>query len=218
MHSSKLRDSDFEIIAANESIPPAKYFDGFTSTKRLGLLTPTGIEGVGAITLVMAHVTAFYNTYRASGDEFFAYPDYFTFQSRVPQATYAMFDIWPGHKSVVVGTDPVDRLNAITDRAINTLLVPASSPAARDYQPHQHASAIRLIDTCYLYSPDGSIADADLHIRCNSALVSKWIDSVFDSLPDGEAASAKWRSTYPRGHSIEQSFRRISLEEALSLL
>ena len=218
MHSSKLRDSDFQITVANQTITPANYFDGLTNTKRLGLLTPTGVEGVGAITLVMAHVTAFYNTYRASGDEFLAYPDYFTFQSRVPKATYAMFDIWPDHKSVVVGADPVDRLNAITDRGINILLVPASSPTPCDYQPQQQASAIRLIDTCYLYSADGTIADSDLSIRCDSTLFNKWIENVFASVPDGDDASAKWRSTHPRDQAIEQSFRRITLDEALSLL
>ena len=75
MHSSELRDSDFEIIDDGVLVQPADYFNGHTQTRRLGILTPDRVEGVGAITLIMAHVTAFYNTYRATGEEFFAYPD-----------------------------------------------------------------------------------------------------------------------------------------------
>ena len=40
-----------------------------------------------------------------------------------------MFDIWPAHKDVLVGTDAVERLNAITDRGVNILLVPDGPPA-----------------------------------------------------------------------------------------
>ena len=218
MHSSKLRDSDFQIINGKQIISPAKYFNGFTNTKRLGLLTPNGIEGIGAITLVMAYITAFYNTYRASGNKFFAYPDYYTFQSRVPKATYGMFDIWPDHKSVIVGTDPIDSLNAITDSAINILFFPVNSPTPRNYQPQQKASATRLIDTCYLYSPDGKITNSDFSIRCNLILFNDWIENLFDSIPHGKDAFIKWKSTHDQEQIIEQSFRRITLEKALSLI
>ena len=120
---------------------PADYFQGYSNTRRLGLLAPNRFEGVGAVNLIMAHVTAFYNTYRATGEEFFAYPDYFTFQSREPMAAYGQFDIWPDHKSVLVGHDPIDRLNAITDRAINILLVPEGSSTPREFQRQQLAAA-----------------------------------------------------------------------------
>ena len=43
-----------------------------------------------------------------------------------------MFDIWPEHKDVLVGTDAVERLNAITDRGVNILLVPDGPPAPRE--------------------------------------------------------------------------------------
>ena len=211
MHSSTLRDSDFEIIADGHPIEPAGYFRGFTNTKRLGLLAPNRYEGTGAITLVMAHVTAFYNTYRGSGSDFFAYPDYFTFQSTEPIAAYGMFDIWPDHKSVLVEQDPITRLNAITDRAINILLVPDGDPASQEYQRQQLASAERLIDTCYAYSPNGVVADPDLTICCKTEPFAAWSQSVFESIPDGQTAPAT-------DEIIEQSFRRISLGEALALL
>ncbi len=218
MHSSELRDSDFEVIAAGRPVVPNALFQGHTSTRRLGLLAPNRFEGVGAINLIMAHVTAFYNTYRATGEAFFAYPDYFTFQSRAPVAGYGQFDIWPDHKSVLVGHDPMDRLNAITDRAINILLVPEGPPTAREFQRQQLASATRLIDACYLYSPSGAVADPDLVIRCKAAPFASWIRSVFDSIPGGEATAAEWLAEHHQSDILEQSFRRISLDEALSLI
>ena len=126
MHSSKLRDGDFEMVVRGHPVALAEYFRGFTNTKRLGLLAPNRLEGVGAVNLVMAHATAFYNAYRALGEDFFAYPDYFTFQSREPKAAYGMFDIWPAHKDVLVGAAAAERLNAITDRAVNILLDPTA--------------------------------------------------------------------------------------------
>lgn len=218
MHSSKLRDSDFQITANGSSIALADYFRDYANTNRLGLLAPNRSEGVGAITLVMAHVTAFYNTYRAVSQDFFAYPDYYTFQSLTPKAAYSQFDIWPDHKSVTVSTDPSERLNAITDRAINILLVPAGSATTHEFDRQQPAAANRLIDTCYLYSPDGTIENPDLTIRCKTDPFANWIHSVFKSIPAGEQAAAEWQAAQGQDQFIEQSFRRISLQEALALL
>ena len=46
----------------------------------------------------------------------------------------------------------------------------------------------------------------------------KWIESVFNSIPGGEAAAKTWRSAHNKEDTIEQSFRRIGLQEALALL
>ncbi|MDP7131889.1 MAG: hypothetical protein QF437_15435, partial [Planctomycetota bacterium] len=83
----------------------SEFFAGFANTDRLGLFTPDRFEGAGAVTLVMAYVTAFYDRYRESGSEFFAYPDFFTFQREAPCADYCMFDIWPYHKNVHIPPD-----------------------------------------------------------------------------------------------------------------
>ena len=215
MHSSELRDGDFVIESGGAPVPLSDFFNGYTSTRRLGLLAPQRTEGIGAVALVMAHVTAFYNTYRATGGDFFAYPDFYTFQSREPVAAYTMLDIWPNHKSVLVSNDPLDRLNAITDRAINVLLVPTGASTEHDFQRQQLASATRLIDTCYLYSPVGTIEDPDLVIRCATDPIANWCQTVIDSLPEAERISY---TLLDPGDTIEQSFRRIALKEALSLL
>lgn len=214
MHSSILSDSDFEMIARGHPVALAEYFRGFTNTKRLGLLAPNRLEGVGAVNLVMAHATAFYNTYRGRGEDFFAYPDYFTFQSRTPKAAYGMFDIWPAHKDVLVGAGAAERLNAITDRAVNILLVPDGPPAPHEYQRQQLAAAERLIETCYAYSATGAVADPDLVIRCPADPLAAWCQSVVESVPD----SGREKGWHGRGPVLEQSFRRISRQDALARL
>lgn len=214
MHSSKLGDSDFAMIARGQPVALAEYFRGFSNTKRLGLLAPNRLEGVGAVNLVLAHVTAFYNTYRATGEDFFAYPDYFTFQSRTPKAAYGMFDIWPQHKDVLVGIDAAERLNAITDRGVNILLVPDGPPAPCEYQRQQLAAAERLIETCYAYSASGAVADPDLIIRAPADPLAAWCQSVCDSVSAG-GHGAGWPS---QGPVLEQSFRRISRQDALARL
>lgn len=212
MHSSKLRDGDFEMIVRGRPVALAEYFRGFTHTKRLGLLAPNRLEGVGAVNLVMAHATAFYNAYRALGEDFFAYPDYFTFQSRAPKAAYGMFDIWPAHKDVLVGAAAAERLNAITDRAVNILLVPDGPPAPHEYQRQQVAAAERLIETCYAYSATGAVADPDVVIRCPVDPLAAWCQSVVESVSDSGREEG-WH-----GPVLEQSFRRISRQDALARL
>ena len=101
MHSTAVfASTDFDIVDRGQATTHARYFSGFARTERLGLFAPDGCEGAGATILVMACVTAFYDRYREEGGDFFAYPDFFSFQRRQPPASYAMFDIWPGHKDV----------------------------------------------------------------------------------------------------------------------
>ena len=89
----------------------------------MGVVIPRRVEGVGAITLIMAYVTAFYDRYRERVSEFFAYPDFFTFQHEAPCADYGMCDIWPRHKNVHVAGGAQLTAEAVTDRGVNVLLV-----------------------------------------------------------------------------------------------
>ena len=166
MHSADvLRGSDFEILVEGRQRDHAEFFRGFTNTRRLGLFAPYRIDGVGASNLILAYVTAFYDVYRATGEDFFAYTDFFVFQPASPVASYAMLDIWPDHKWVSVGDSAFERLNAINDRGVNVLIVPDRKSAEPKYERPQLASAQRNIDTCYAYSFEGRVEAADLVIR-----------------------------------------------------
>ena len=221
MHSSTLRGSDFEMIAAGRGEKHATYFRDYSNTHRLGVVSPERVDGVGAMNLVMAHVTAFYDVYRSQGDSFFAYPDYFSFQSQIPVAEYTMLDIYPQHKWVSVSDDPCDRLDAITDRGVNILILPEAVPGDRAYDKIQLASAQRNILACYVYAFDGHVEGADVVIRCKKEPLFGWAQSVFQSLEsDAQIGQRKseWESFYTHSETIEQSYRRVSLDTALAML
>ncbi len=220
MHGAKLRDTDFEISVNGISLPLANYFSDYANTKRLGVVAPNRFEGVGATNLIMAHVTAFYDCYRAVSEDFFAYPDYFSFQTIEPLARYTMFDIWPDHKNVLIGDNHQARLSAITDRAINILLVPEGPAKDREYDEIQLAATERLIDICYIYSANGSVQDPDVVIRCKKDPLAEWAQAVFDSVDEdqSQAAAAEWKATHSNSETLEQTYRRISPQEALLLI
>ena len=236
MHGAKLRDTDFEITVNGNLLPLADYFSDHADTTRLGIVAPNRFEGVGATNLIMAHVTAFYDCYRAVSEDFFAYPDYFSFQTIEPLARYGMFDISPAHKNVLIGDNYRAQLSAITDRAINILLVPEGPSAdlhrssrphappggwsAREYDELQLAAAERLIDACYAYSASGSVQDPDVVIRCKNEPLAEWAEAVINSVDDdqSQAAAAEWKAAHSNSETLEQTYRRISLQEALMLI
>ena len=223
MHSADLRGSDFEIFVNGRQQDHTEFFKGFTNIRRLGIVAPCRIDGVGAANLLLAYVTAFYDVYRATGEDFFSYADFFIFQSESPVASYAMLDIWPEHKLVNFGDDASERLNAINDRGVNVLVLPDGRPTEPNYERPQLASARRNIDTCYAYSFEGRVKAADLMIRCQKEPVSEWINAVFETPAlSGDSTiqhrKSEW-STLAEGRSfLEQSYRQISLDEALLLL
>lgn len=220
MHSSTLRGSDFEIVVDSRPQPHAKYFRGFSKTERLGLFAPNRTDGAGAINLVMAYVTAFYDDYRADGGDFKAYPDFFVFQNATPMADYAMYDLWPDHKLVHVEQDPTQVLRAITDRGVNVLLVPDGDPADHEFDAISLASARRNIDRCYVYAFEGRVDNADLAISCARSPFVDWVQNMFNTLkedPEVQKRHCAWLAQR-NDNRLKQSYRRLSLDEALARL
>lgn len=223
MHSSEFRGADFEIIHKGTTVSHQEFFRDHTVDRRIGVVAPNRVDAVGAATLIMACVTAFYDRYREAGEKFFAYPDYFAFQGAEPLASYAMLDIWPDHKSVATTGDHTSRLNAINDRAVNVLIVPEGEETPRDYEKPQMESARRNIQECYLYAATGKCSDADTIIRCKTEPIHSWGLKVFDSLikkgDDSIAPSRKqWKSLKEKSDTLEQCFRQISRDQVLRML
>jgi len=217
MHSSILRGTDFNITRHGEFIPHADLFSSFRDTDRVGVVIPNRLEGLGAITLIMAYVTAFYDRYRERGSEFYAYPDFFTFQHESPCADYRMFDIWPNHKNVSVPDDAQQTVEAITDRGVNVLLVPDNGGREVAISPVELESARRGVQRCYAYSDTGTTESSDLVIECESNLLRDYALSVLDSLSDSDAAPGQRRQWEARlaTDSLRQTFRELKLSEAL---
>ncbi len=222
MHSSRiLSRTDFELRYRGEEQSHEEFFADFATTDRLGVVAPNRWEGVGAITLITAYVTAFYDRYRETGDEFFAYPDFFTFQRRRPLARYGMMDIWPDHKSVFVPESANDTASAITDRGVNVLLVPEREPAPEpSFEKVQLESLRRNVRRTFVYDPNGRVDEADLEVVSSCPALREWVAKVFDSVTDDPEVQ-QIRDQWFEGlgpDCLRQSFREIELEEALEFL
>ena len=216
MHSSKLRGTDFKIVWRDEAVDHAQFFSSFRDTDRLGVVVSNRTEGVGAITLIMSYVTAFFDRYRERGGEFFAYPDFFTFQHQSPCADYGMCDIWPLHKNVCVAQDVQQTVEAITDRGVNVLLVPDDDAREAEIAEVELESARRNVSRCFAYSETGTTASADLVVESLSPLLWDFGLAVLDSVPADDVLTKQRERWLKRdGDTLSQSFRELELSEAL---
>lgn len=214
MHSSILRGSDFQVSWMGREVLHREFFRDHDRDTRLGLLAPDGTEGVGAVTLAMACVTAFYDGFREDGGEFFAYPGFFTFQRRDPLVDYGYFDFWPD-KDVRVPDDANATVAAIADRAINVLLVPDNPPTERRPELVQNERIRRTLTRCFVYSRRGVVPGADLVIRCAvepfATYAANVLRSVDEPMPD-------WLANRDDRPALEQSFRETTIDDALKRL
>lgn len=212
MHSSDLRGSDFDIALGGQTLDHAQLFSEITVGHRLGLVCPSALDGLGAASLLLASVTAFYDGYRAMGGDFFAYPDFFAFQLAPPAARYGRFDIWPDNKNVSV--KPTDLTNAITDRGVQTLILPQAWSGPGDLQPEQQASLQRNLVGGWAYGPAGCVEDADLVIRCMKTPLEEWAQIVTATV------SAQPPTWYQEAGDdrFQQSFRQLSSDDTISRL
>ena len=219
MHSTELRGTEFKMTWCGEPVDHTDFFENLQTTDRVGAFSPDRNEGAGAATLLMAYTTAFYDRYREDGSEFMAYPDYFVFQRREPMADYSMLDISPPHKNVHVSDNANARAAAITDRGVNILLVPDGPGRENAFEALQEESARRNIRRCFAYSAEGTVNQADLTITCETERINGYVLEVFDTVSEDEdfrQLREQWVAANPG--PLEQSYREISLEEALRLL
>ena len=210
MHSSNLRGSDFQMSWMGLDVPHRGFFRDLGRNTRLGLLAPDGTEGVGAVTLAMACVTAFYDGFREDGGEFFAYPDFFTFQRRDPLVDYGYFDFWPD-KDVRVPDDANATVAAIADRAINVLLVPDNPPTERRLELVQNERIRRTLARCFVYSRRGVVPGADLVIRCAAEPFATYVANVLRTVDEPMPHWLEKDDT----PALEQSFRETTIDDAL---
>jgi hypothetical protein len=180
MHSSReLRNSSFEVRVDGRPAGIPDLFEGFGEQDRLGVVMRSPCGAVGASTLITATITAFYDLYRARGDEFFVYPDYYLFHVGGPLGDHARLDVWPRRKEVVVGQEPQAILEAIDDRAITRLVVEDGAPVDAELDDEVVASARGRIATCLAYSPAGRVADADVEIAGNP-VTEGYVEAILD--------------------------------------
>ncbi|ADB62844.1 hypothetical protein Htur_3996 (plasmid) [Haloterrigena turkmenica DSM 5511] len=218
MHTTKELDStSFEYRVDGDVVPRETVMPHVTSDDRVGVVMGTGVEGLGAGNFVLSCVTAFYDYLRETREEdFFEYPDYYTFQTTGNPADYRMLDIYPDHKNVSVNRTAEHLLRAINDRAITTLLVPNETTNSFDLDDITLQSAHRRIDHCYVYAPDGCPSNADFSIRQPRQPANEWFETTVESLNGDSEVSVP--SFGCDDNWIVQQFRQVSVKQALERL
>lgn len=218
MHSSVLRATDFQVVVEGDETPHGRFFAEVGKTTRIGVVSPEGLDATGASLLMMAFVTAFYDRYREGGDEFFAYPDYFVFQMQSPLVDYGMLDFWPNHKMVLV--EPGELPEAVTDRAVNVLLIPEGFHLGESATNVTAESARRTISRGFCYAPDGRVIKPTLRLTCAEEPILSWMGRAFESVEE-ESRVARERVSIDdasEGSTVTQHFREMTLEETLDRL
>jgi len=217
MHTAdELTGSDFAYRANGREVAREAVMPAITPADRVGVVMDAGTDGLGAGNFVLSCITAFYDHLRATTEEFFEYPDYYTFQTTAEPADYRMLDIYPDHKNVGIEPDDERLLRAIADRAITVLLVPDVPPSTPAIEDLTRRSAARRIDHCYVYAADGRPDNAEFSIDQPREPAQDWYEST------ARSATTAGTDTVPsfgsREDRIVQHFGRISLDAALSRL
>lgn len=207
MHSRVLRGEDFSIRAGGMPVKHSTFFQGFSATDRLALLTPMGGEGLGAACLLMGFVTAYYDHWRREGGASVRYPEFFTLQSNLPCADYCMLDIWPYHRNLYF-SDLDATWRGLAGRGVRIVIVPDSLAVP--------ASILSVAD-CYAYSQNGTLANNNLEIGLACHLARDYLLAVIDSLP-AHAANGLRNSWQDRlaAERLVQQFRKIGAHGAVS--
>lgn len=180
MHSSvELSSDSFAIEVAGAPATIDRLLPGFGDCDRIGAVVRRPCGAVGASTLILAAVTAFYDIQRARNDDFFIYPDFFLFHVDGPLGDHSMLDVWPSHKEPVVSDDPEQLLEAINDRGVTRLLVPNGEPGTLRFDRETLASARSRIAGAFAYSAAGRVTGADVRIAGNDVTES-YVNAVLD--------------------------------------
>ena len=207
MHTSQaLSSDDFEIRVDGDRATVDDVLPGFDENTRLGIVITRAGGAAGASTLILAAVTAFYDRLRATGDDFFAYADFFAFHVGQSRGSLRKLDVFPEHKEPVVPDEAEAILRAINDRGVTHLLVPEGATSGTLGRDTRH-SAQRRIRTAIAYSPDGRVESPDIEIT-GAARGEQFVTAMLGDPRDVAGTDGRPRET----------FRRLGLDDALQML
>lgn len=221
MHTAKeLAGSSFEISVGGRRATLADVFPDFEERDRLGVVMHRPCGAVGASTLILATITAFYDIQRSRRKDFFVYPDYYLFHVGRRLGDHKMLDVFPVHKEVVVEENPEGLLRAINDRAVTRLLVEDVGPGEPVFERPTLASARRIV-TALAYSSQGRVRSADVTVA-GDAVTESYVSAVLRQSegvdPDvRDGIQTGRRSLFEDGVPIE-TYRRLEVGEALGML
>lgn len=166
MHVATLLNADmFDIAVDGRPGAIADALPGWSLHDRLGVVIDEPLGGVGASHLIQIASVAYYDA-RPERRKL-VYPEIYAFHVGRGHGAHSAFDFWPARREVIVTGDHRNLLDAINDRAITRLALPARTLRQVEHRrKEKEAAADRLVEA-FLYAPDGQMPDGDLVIAGN---------------------------------------------------
>ena len=116
-----------------------------------------------------------------------------------------------------------EALSMISGRAITVLLVPSYSESTFEL-PKEDRDRARLqsfrqnVHACYTYSPGGIVQGGDVVVSTASKSIRQWGTSILEANEAGQGGHRKnWEDGF-KNEKLTQSFKQISVDEALCYL
>jgi hypothetical protein len=191
MHTGKLlHPHHFEIEIDGESTDLDGLFPDGNRFDRFGIVVTETFGALGGSLLLQAAIANHFEVKPERRDQAMAYPEIYLFHDGGPHGDHNAFDFWPPRKEVFVESgDPAKILAEINARSITRLAVPEAGPGDRERLTtgpstwaEQSAAHDRLL-SCFVYSAEGRVADADLRISSADTAVEQNPEDTFWPIP-----------------------------------
>jgi hypothetical protein len=191
MHTGKLLQPHlFDIEIDGEPTDLSGLFPDGDRHDRFGIVITETFGALGGSLLLQAAIANFFEVRPRRREEAMAYPEIYLFHNGGPHGDHNAFDFWPPRKEVFVeGGEPLAMLEAINVRAITRLAVPEAEPGDRERLTTgpstwaEQAAAGDRVDSCFVYSAKGQVADADVRISSGDAAVEQNPEDTFWPVP-----------------------------------
>lgn len=154
----------FEIEVGGKSAGIDEIFPGWQEFDRFGILVDSPLGALGATHLIQIAITAYYDAKASRRHERKVYPEIYAFHIGKDFGALTAFDFWPARREVIVSSDHREILDALNDRAISRLALPARPPRALEHRPKEVDAALEFMRTAILYSDNGRIENPDFSI------------------------------------------------------
>lgn len=191
MHTGKLLQAHhFDIEIDGEPTDLGGLFPDSDRHDRFGIVITETFGALGGSLLLQAAIASFFEVRPQRREESMAYPEIYLFHNGGPHGDHNAFDFWPPRKEVFVeGGDPLAMLEAINVRGITRLAVPEAGPGDPERLTTgpstwaEQAAAYDRLDSCFVYSAKGRVADADLRISSGDKAVEQNPEDTFWPVP-----------------------------------
>jgi len=223
MHTTQdIGPADFSLTIDGRLATVSELLPGFGVESRVALVAFTAGAAFGAATTLLALVTAWYEQRQRCSADFFEYPDFFYLQAADGGlADLGWLEVWPPHKLVVVPATAQDVLAAITDRAVNYLLVEDRAAGSGLVLRETLNALPRHLRAALAYGSAGEARAGDVTVSGSAASERHVIRAIKESTQLTDAirdVTLSMRRGLADGTHLIEHLRRVEIDEAVGLV